>query len=181
MKRIINYFRRIYRLHTDFSKHEVLVWKSLKKIHFENEWYSGVYENEKKIETVFCMADDKPKRFLYVINDYCFYCTVKVLDNYPIELTTDLFILAAHFNNLLNNGTVKVNTEDLFVEYLVKRDALIPLLYPEEIHHQIVQHHYTSNDIYWAFQKLVEENEAPAIIIADLLRKKEDEKQDKKN
>jgi len=90
-----------------------------------------------------------------------------------------LFILAAHFNNLLNNGTVKVNTEDLFVEYMVKRDVLIPLLYPEEIHHQIVRHHYTSNDIYWAFKKLVEENEAPAIIIADLFRKKENEKQAK--
>jgi hypothetical protein len=35
-------------------------------------------------------------------------------------------------------------------------------------------HYRLAKDMYWAFDKLVLENEAPAIIIADLLKKNED-------
>jgi hypothetical protein len=45
------------------------------------------------------------------------------------------------------------------------------LLFNGEIYDQLICHYNASKDIYWAFQKLVEENEVPAIIIADLLRK----------
>jgi hypothetical protein len=41
-----------------------------------------------------------------------------------------------------------------------------------------VRHYNTSKDIYWAFQKLVLENEIPALIIADLLKKNDEEKKD---
>jgi len=55
------------------------------------------------------------------------------------------------------------------------------LLYTNTIYDQIFGHYKTSKDIYWAFQKLVEENEAPAIIIADLLRKREEERKINEN
>jgi hypothetical protein len=50
---------------------------------------------------------------------------------------------------------------------------LIPLLYNGEIHGQLTRHYNTSKDIYSAFQRLVIEQEAPAIIIADLLKENE--------
>jgi len=101
-----------------------------------------------------------------------------MFNDFPIELTTEFFILAAHFNNLLNNGVVRVrvSTERRYVDYCDRRDILMPLLYIGELYGQLVRHYQTSKDVFWAFQKLVEENEAPAIIIADLLRKIEEEK-----
>ena len=63
-----------------------------------------------------------------------------------------------------------MNVNGHYVEYHQKRDLLIPLLYNSEIHGQLIRHYKTSKDIYSAFQRLVIEQEAPAIIIADLLK-----------
>jgi hypothetical protein len=180
MKKIKIYLKRIYRLAFSFKKQEEIVWKELKKLHADAEWNSGIYEKEKYIETVFEISNDQRTVFYYLIYDGCFHCRVKILDDYPTELTTELFILASHFNNLLNNGVVIVNVNSNYVEYHQKRDLLIPLLNVCEIQVQLIKHYNTSKDIYSAFQRLIIEQEAPAIIIADLLKNYE-EKDDEKN
>jgi hypothetical protein len=173
MNKIKFYLQRCYRLLLGFKQHEEIVWKELKKLHAAAEWKSGVYEKEKYIETLFEISSNKAAVFYYMIYDGSFHCRVKILTDYPIESTTDFFILASHFNNLLNNGVVIINVSDQYVEYHLKRDLLIPLLYGSEIHSQLLLHYNTSKDIYSAFQRLVIEQEAPAIIIADLLKNKE--------
>jgi hypothetical protein len=173
MNKIKFYLQRIYRLTLGLKKQEELVWKELKKLHSIADWKHGVYEKEKYIETIFEIGKEQGGAFYYMIYDGNFHCRVKIIKDYPIELTTDLFILAAHFNNLLNNGVVIVNVNSHYVEYHQKRDLLIPLLYNSEIHGQLTGHYNTSKDIYTAFQRLVIEQEAPAIIIADLLKENE--------
>ena len=173
MNKIKFYLQRIYRLTLNFKKQEELVWEELKKLHADAEWKHGIYERDKYIETGFEISKEQGGIFNYMIYDGCFHCRVKILEDYPTELTSDLFILAAHFNNLLNNGVVIVNVNGHYVEYHQKRDLLIPLLYNSEIHGQLNRHYNTSKDIYSAFQRLVIEQEAPAIIIADLLKDKD--------
>jgi hypothetical protein len=99
-----------------------------------------------------------------------FHCRVKVLEDFPEELTTDVFVLATHFNNLLNHGVVTVNVDDRFVAYHIKQHQLISLLHSAEMLQQMNLHQDTAFDIFKAFQRLVCEQEAPAIIIADLLK-----------
>ena len=173
MNKIKFYLQRIYRLTLSFEKQKELVWKELKILHTDADWNHGVYEKEKYIETIFGIAEEQGATFYYMIYDGCFHCRVKILEDYPTELITDLFILASHFNNLLNNGVVIVNVNSHYIEYHQKRDLLIPLLYNGEILGQLKRHHNTSKDIYSAFQRLVIEKEAPAIIIADLLKENE--------
>ena len=180
MNKIKFYLKRIYRLSLSFKKQEALVWQELKKLHADTDWKHGVYEKEKYIETIFELGKEKGGAFYYMIYDGSFHCRVKILEDYPNELTTDLFILAAHFNNLLNNGVVIVNVQNHFVEYHQKRDLLIPLLYTNETYGQLMRHYNTSKDVYSAFQRLIIEQEAPAIIIADLLKENE-RKNDKEN
>lgn len=170
MNKIRFYLQRVYRLTLNFEKQEEIVWKELKKLHSDAKWNSGVYEKERYIETNFEISKEKLSSFYYMIYDGCFHCRVKILEDFPHDLTSDLFILAAHFNNLLINGVVKVNVNSQYVEFHQKRDQLIPLLYNSEIHEQLIRHYNTSKDIYSAFQRLVYEQEAPAIIIADLLK-----------
>ena len=62
-----------------------------------------------------------------------------------------------------------INVDGQFVEYHLNRDLLVPLLYNGEINNQLRLHYGLAKDIYVAFQRLVDEREAPAIIIADLL------------
>jgi hypothetical protein len=173
MNKIKFYLQGIYRLALSFKKQEELVWKELKKLHADADWKHGVYEKDKYIETIFELGKEKGGAFYYMIYDGSFHCRVKILEDYPVELTTDLFILAAHFNNLLNNGVVIVNVQSHYVEYHQKRDLLIPLLYTSETYGQLMRHYNTSKDIYAAFQRLIIEQEAPAIIIADLLKENE--------
>ncbi|MEY3737859.1 MAG: hypothetical protein RL544_637 [Bacteroidota bacterium] len=180
MKKLKFYLQKIYRLSVSFDKQEQLVWDDIKQIHLDAEWRHGVFEREKFIETNFEISDGRQALFYYMLYDSYFHCRVKILENFPIELTTDLFVLAAHFNNLLNNGVVVVNVNSSFIEYHQKRDLLIPLLYKGEIHGQITRHFNTARDIYSAFERLVEEQEAPAIIIADLLKKNDEEKTNEK-
>jgi hypothetical protein len=173
MKKIKFYLKRIYRLTLSNEKQESLVWKELKKLHKDAEWDSGIYEKDKTIETVFKISEINVTTFYYMIYDGCYHCRVKILEDFNSEFTTDLFILAAHFNNILNNGVVVVNVHNNFVEYHQKRELLTPLLFPGEIYGQLINHNKISKDIFGAFQRLIYEQEAPAIIIADLLKKNE--------
>jgi hypothetical protein len=171
MKKIKFYLKRIYRLTLNGEKQEELVWKELKLVHTNGEWNSGIYEKDKTVETVFKISNENASTFYYMIYDGFYHCRVKILEDFNPEYTTDLFVLAAHFNNILKNGVVVVNVHNNFVEYHQKRDLLIPLLYSGEIYGQMMNHHGISKDIFGAFQRLIIEQEAPAIIIADLLNK----------
>jgi hypothetical protein len=173
------YLKRLYRLSLSHKKHESLVWEDLKKLHSNNNWKFGVYEKDKCIETIFQIGEEHKETFYYMVYSDCFHCRVKILDVIPPNLTTDLFVLASHFNNLLNNGVVVVNVNEQFVEYHQKKELILHLLYKGEMYEQLISHYYTSKDIYNAFQRLVIEKEAPVIIIADYL-KEVSEKAEKK-
>ncbi|WP_333696359.1 hypothetical protein [Flavobacterium sp.] len=180
MNKIKIYLIRIYRLLLNYEKQEEVIWKDIKKLHADCGWRSGVYENDKYIETVFEISKETPVVFHYIVGKYSFHCSVKILENYPLDLTTDFFILATHFNNVLSDGVVIVNVNNHYIEYHHKVNLLLPLLYRNEIYSQIIRHYDTARDIYEAFQRLINENESPAIIIADILnRNNNQEKKDK--
>ena len=181
MKKLKAYIKRIYRLSIGYKKQEKLVWEDLKQLHSEEKWESGVYENEKHIETKFSIAEQQGALFYYSIYEGEYHCRVKVLDGFSSDMTTDIFILAAHFNNLLNYGAVVVNVQYKFVEYRLKTEILMPLLYPFELYSQLMRHYHTAKDVTWAFQELTDKNEAPALIIADLFKKKEEEEKEEEN
>lgn len=175
MKKIKHFFSKIYRVSLGFKKQENLVWKDLKDIHLQAEWKSGIYEKEKCIESSFEISDGVGALFQYFIYEGAFHCRVRLPENFPTELTTDVFVLASHFNNLLSNGVVKIDVNTQAVDYHQKTDLLVPLLYKGEFHNQITRHYNTTSDIYTAFNRLIKEQEAPAIIIADLLKNKEND------
>lgn len=163
--------KRGYRSMLNSAKQEALVWEDMKKLHAEAEWRSGVYESDRCIETVFSIAEETPGVYRYWITENELHCTVKVLDEFSLELTTDIFVLASHFNNHMKNGVVEVNVDAATVSYRLKQNTLVPCLYEGEIYQQLITHYDISKDVYWAFQRLVREDEEPAIIFADLMKK----------
>ena len=177
MKKIITFFKRIYRISVNFEKQEKLVWKDMLKLHNESDWRSGIYEKERNIESVFTIAPGIPRVFYYQIYNWKYHCRVKILEEFPVELTTDAFILAAHFNNILNRGKVIVNVQLNYVEFHMDYDLSVPLLYPSTLYSELLDHHRLSQDMFAAFDRLISENEAPAIIIADLLKKHNEKNQ----
>jgi len=176
LEQIKFYLKRVYRLSLSGKKQQDVVWKDLIKLHKNAKWKSGVFENDKYVETIFKFASEKYGTFYYFVYEGFFHCKVKILESYPPDLTTEIFILSTHFNNILNEGVVIVNTKNSDVEFYLKKDLLIPLMYSGELYNQLIKHYDISKDIYAAYQRLIIEQEAPAIIIADLLREKEEKK-----
>jgi hypothetical protein len=173
-KKIQLVLQRIINVNLSAEKQELIVWNSLKKLHRDAEWRSGVYEKEKYIESIFEISEGISGTFYYVIYDYMFHCRVKVLKKFPAELTTEIFVLASHFNNLITFGRVEIDVPDRFVEFHCNCEVVLPLIFRDELYNKMLLHCRLAKDMYWAFDKLVLENEAPAIIIADLLKKNED-------
>ncbi len=177
MKKFTYFLKRIYRLSLGVEQQEALVWKDLKEFYTNLGCRFGVYEKEKCIEVVLKIAEDQTASFFQTVHEYYFTSRVKVLDDFPVEQTSELFILATHFNNLLKRGSVLVNVNHGYVEYCFSRELLIPLLYPGEIEDQVKVHYSTSEDVHWAFHRLIDEHEEPAIVIADLLKKMREEEE----
>jgi hypothetical protein len=170
MKKLLYFLKRVYYLTLSAEKHEEIVWKRLKKLFSDKDWNHGVYEKEKYVETVVGIGEGFSETFYYLVYDRRFHCQVSVLRDYPIDLTSELFILAAHFNNLLGSGVVKVDVKNSSVEYQLKQHLIVPVLFSSEIHQLLISHHEISKDVFKAFRRLVIEQEAPAIIIADLMK-----------
>jgi len=170
INRIKLFVKQVYRLSRSHEKHSEIVWLDLKKLYIDAGLKHGVYEKDRYIETLFEIQKGHGAAFYYMVYENYFHCRVNVLKDFPEELTTDIFVLAAHFNNLLNYGVVTVNVDDRFVAYHIKQHQLISLLHSAEMSLQINLHQDTAFDIFKAFQRLVCEQEAPAIIIADLLK-----------
>lgn len=171
--RIGLYFWRIYRLALGPERQEMLLVNDLVKLHRDAGWRYGLFEQDKLLRTGFEVTDGVFRTFNYFVADQHFHCRVTVLEDFPEEYTEELFVLASHFNNLLNQGVVVVHTEDRSIEYQMKQNILVPLLNTGELYFQIRSHFNVFKDVYTGFHRLITEREAPAIIIADLLRSKE--------
>jgi len=176
---VLRYFKRVYLLSLNADNQDKMAWRQLKKLDGDAGWKSGIYESEKQIVSVFEIGNESSAKYGYYVENREYHCRVNIVENYSPEMTTDLFILAAHFNNLLNKGKVEIDVDDRIVSYTYRCDLLVPLLYSGEFLDRMLIHHSTSKEIYWAFEKLINENEEPALIISDLLNKNKEEKNNK--
>ena len=177
-KRLKTIMSKFYRLMISPAKREAIVWKDLKKLFQRMEWKHGVFEQEKYIKAGFTINDSEGISFFYSVRNNDFECFTRVIEDFPEEMTSDFFILAQHFNNILNYGMVNIDISRRSVDFVMKEDILVSYLYPGNLYFQFEKHLDIVNDLlYKAFLRLVNENEAPAIIIADVLdeleRKKE--------
>lgn len=176
MKKLIQNIKTLIRLSKDRTKWSDVVWKDLVNLHKEAGWQSGHFDNDRFVETRFLVDEgDTMKSFYYFVDNLEYKCRVKILENYPVDCTTDLFILATHFNNLLNFGCVRVNTELGFVEYSLNTDLQLVYMDKNLMHFAMIKHHDVSRQVYWAFQRLLNSDDEPALIIADVLKMSENQ------
>ncbi len=171
MKRIIENIKAGYRLTYTREKQEQVTWEALKKVFRESKWKGDIDDEQKFISTRFNVGNESME-FYYIISDGYFSCETHIIENYPEENTTDLFLLTTHFNNILLNGLVVVNVNKQDVTYFLRKEIILPLIYPELLKECMYIHLKTTEDLLHSFRKIIEEKESPAFIIADLLNKK---------
>ena len=155
------------------KRHEQIVWKLLKKelkiVPFKHE----VNESEKTVYTKFHLAPNILGRFWYMMfYDRLFFRAI-IVPNYPVEQTTNIFILAQHFNNQVNHGSVVVDVPLNYIEFRTTYHFPEIIFTKNAIEKHIHYHYNISCDIFWAFNKMLSENKEPAYIIAELIAKRE--------
>lgn len=171
--KMITLIRNAYRSTFPDKKRQLWVWNALKRVLTEEELRFGVFEQDRTIELSFSLDNENATKFHYSIAYDHLHTSATIVEDYPVEWTTEIFILAAHLNNILSIGKVTINVRDRTVSYAIERSIWPFLFNPGEMKFQMQGHCYMAQDVLWAYDKLLTENEAPAIIIADLLRKYE--------
>jgi len=174
MKHLFHFLKVAFRISFNYNRQEELVWNDLKEYHKIQEYNSGVFEKEKTIESEFPILEEKFLKFTYFTQNGKLHFTSLILNKYDPDIASEVFILATHFNNILNEGSVIVHPNHLCVQFVLKTSYIANIVYPADKHRYTKMHYDSSIDVFWAFVKLVTEKEDPAIIIADLLRKKKE-------
>ncbi len=173
-KKTKNVFLRIYRI-LSVNKSSHYVWKELIKYHKTSGWRFGQFDNDKHIECSFSVDDNNSIPFSYSINMDNLQFRATILEKFDEELTTDILVLASHFNGLLNFGVVKVSVKYNYVEFVYTRDLLTYSLFSGEINSDTDTHFRLAKDCFWTFTNLIETGEDPVFIFSELLRRKEEE------
>ena len=168
--------RKIYRL-LIVKKRSQIVWKELIKMHKNENWHFGQFDNEKYIVTTFNLKDDKEQKFRYEVTQNNLKFHTFILDSFDEHKTTDIMVLASHLNSLLNFGKVSVNTKYNCVEFIYYGDLVTYMLFPGEIHSDLRVHYDLTLDCFWAFTNLIETDDDPVFVISELLKRKKDEEE----
>ncbi|MBP6756829.1 MAG: hypothetical protein KA210_11835 [Bacteroidia bacterium] len=166
-------FILVYRSIT-IKKSAIYVWNELLKYHKNGDWRYGQYENY--VDCNFNVDDTNTLRFIYEVENTGLTFRSFILVDFDEEISTQLLILASHFNNLLTFGSVKVNLKYHYVEFSYTRDLLVYSFYPTTINNDTLRHFNLSKNIFWAFNELLSSGEEPVFIFSELLRRMEDEK-----
>lgn len=166
-------FILVYRSIT-IKKSAKYAWKELLKHHKNGDWRYGQYDNY--VECNFIVDDKNTLRFFYEVENTGLTFRSFILVDFDEEISTQLLILASHFNNLLSFGSVKVNLKHHYVEFSYTRDLLVYSLYPSTINNDTLSHFNTTKNIFWAFNELISSGDEPVFIFSELLRRIDDEK-----
>ena len=176
--KFIETIRKIYRL-INVQKRSKIVWQELIKMHKNEKWHFGQFDNEKYIVTTFNLKDEKVQKFRYDVTQNSLKFHTFILDSFNDHKTRDIMVLASHLNSLLNFGKVSVNTKYNCVEFIHYGDLVTYMLFPGEIRSDLRAHYNLTSDCSWAFSNLIKTDDDPVFVISELLKRKYEE--DKSN
>ena len=166
----MNVIKNIYRLLRP-KKTSSFVWEDLKRTMKRENYYHGVFENNKCIELQFNNNDDSIRTyFIYIYAESnTISCVTTIIETYNDDKTIDLFVLASHFNSRMNKGVVTINRESLNISYVVTGDLFSHSIYPKKSIVLIEHIYHISNDIRWAFNRLLSTDLDPVFVFSELL------------
>ena len=172
-KKIATFLQMQYYAMRGENYHEEIVWKKLKKTLKIAEFKYEVNEAKQTVYANFHLATNVIGNFWYMMYSKRLFFRAIIIHNYPVEQTTNIFILAQHFNNQVNHGSVVVDVRLNYIEFRTTYHFPEIIFTKNAIQQHINDHFNVSCDVYWAFNKMLTENEEPAYIIAELIAKRE--------
>lgn len=171
-KNIPVHLKQINRLFKVKHRSEI-VWDELIKLHKQENWHFGQYDNEKCIRTSFVDENNNSLEFHYQMNEERLVFSAVIVFGFDEDNTNNVMVLSSHLNSLLNSGIVRVDIANNYVEFVYSGNLLVYMLYPGEIHRDLKRHFQISRDCYWAYSHLFNSGDDPVFVIAELLKMNE--------
>ncbi|MBK8417089.1 MAG: hypothetical protein IPL22_22775 [Bacteroidetes bacterium] len=95
-----------------------------------------------------------------------------ILSVFDIDRTSDVLVLAAHFNAILKHGRVSASTEGNFCRIHLRRKFVNLFDFPDKIEHDFEVHFNITTDCIWAFKSMIQSGDNPVFVISQLLEQK---------
>jgi hypothetical protein len=176
LERVSLFIQRVYRLIRVNQRAEI-VWHELIKLHKEGGWKFGQFDKDKYIESYF-QDDDMDLKCHYEVTSSKLRFRALILNEFSIEYTNHILVLASHFNGLLNFGSVRVDLGGNYIEFYYAGELVLYMLYPAEIYDDMLTHFNISKHCCEAFHNLIETGEDPVFIFSEFLKRMEKRDQD---
>jgi hypothetical protein len=175
-KNLLSRLRTISSFLSSEERQTELFWNLLKE-YFKNTGYSyGTFENEKAIQQEIEISEGSCILFNYYLNRTRFYLRSNFLHYPEPQDASEIFILAQHLNNLIRGeGKIRIDTEEQCCILSFDVDLRPYLFGLSDIDEIIHLHTALVSDARKAYQRLLLEGVEPALIIADLLKRDDDD------
>lgn len=175
MKKIRQWFKNSKIVNLDAKDKEIALWEKLKAFLEFKKYRFGAFEREKTCEVQLEILENYFKKYYYSIDENELHLRVQIVEEYPIEQATDIFVLASHLNNILRVGKVTINVKYNYVEYHVSKNSLLFLLEEKELVALISSHYSVSQTLFFAYYQLINQGIPPVEIISEIIKANEEE------
>ena len=175
MKKIRQWFKNSKIVNLDVKNQEIELWEKLKAFLEFKKYRFGAFESEKTCEVQLEILENYFKTYYYSIDENELHLRVQIVEEYPIEQATEIFVLASHLNNILRVGKVKINVKYNYVEYHISKNNLLFLLDEKQLVAFISSHYSVSQTLFFAYYQLINQGIPPVEIISDLLNSNDEE------
>ena len=175
MRKIRQWFKNSKIVNLDVKNQEIELWEKLKAFLEFKKYRFGAFEREKTCEVQLEIIESYFKTYYYSIDENELHLRVQLVEEYPVEQATDIFVLASHLNNILRVGKVKINVKYNYVEYHISKNNLLFLLDEKELVAFISSHYSVSQTLFFAYYQLINQGIPPVEIISDLLNSNDEE------
>lgn len=145
------------------------VWKQLIALFDENKWNYTRNDRKKHLNLNFNVSDGVVHMFRFDFEGPFLRMYTLVLDQFDESQSTDVMILASHFNTWMRYGKMSANISHGLVE--IRHELMLAevILNPHCIRFFMDQQANLFKDSHEAFAKMLETGEDPVFIIAEIL------------
>jgi hypothetical protein len=164
-------FRNTYRLMLSDKGQQNCIWSDVKKFYKKNNWKYSIIEQPDVhvVQVVFQVEDKVFIEFETILNDNDLTVRTLLPWNYDEDMASDVFIMATHLNNLFRYTKINVLPESREVGIQVTAFQAMALVNTSTAQHLLNMVYETAEDVNWAYHRLLETREAPALIFAEFL------------
>ena len=170
-EKIKKFVRNTYRLLLSDKGQQNCIWSDVKRLYKEKNWKYSIIEQPdvRVVQVVFQIEDKVFFEFETILTENELTVRTLLPWNYDEDMAQEVFIMATHLNNLFRYSKINVFPESREVGIQVVAHQTMALVNIHTAQQLLNLVYETAADVNWAYRRLLETREPPALIFAEFL------------